>query len=255
MRRHRGFTLIELLIVIGIIGVLIGLLFPVVSSAREAAKRAQCASNLRNLGAAMMSYGGENDRKLPIHTTAGGNNWLWDIARPTRDALLKHGANRNVFYCPNVEREDMDAVWNFGGATGHTVAGYWFLQQRLGAGPVSAPGFVLAERDPVKKKYKDKLRVSFEQERAAELELITDVTMSKGSPPNRIFTGIVSTAGLTYHQASHRNGQQKAEGGNILFMDGRVEWRHWKEPPAGTGPVPDDQMQIRQSAAGHEEWF
>jgi prepilin-type N-terminal cleavage/methylation domain-containing protein/prepilin-type processing-associated H-X9-DG protein len=65
MRRHKAFTLIELLVVIAIIGILAGMLFPVFARAREAARKIQCLSNVKNIAIAFNMYITDYDRFPP----------------------------------------------------------------------------------------------------------------------------------------------------------------------------------------------
>lgn len=112
--RHAAFTLIELLVCIAIIAVLLAILLPALSRARELAFRARCNSNLRQILQATFSYASDNGGSLPqpndvaIEMTPPRAGWLYTppIANPADAAQVQTGTlwqylgNRDVYFCP-----------------------------------------------------------------------------------------------------------------------------------------------------------
>jgi len=111
---RKAFTLIELLVVISIIALLIAILLPALGSARESARRTQCASNQRQTVIAATSYAAETDGKLPELKRYDGNIMWMDKAAFKLLAFGKadpsqSGSARDVveedfahLYCPNL---------------------------------------------------------------------------------------------------------------------------------------------------------
>jgi prepilin-type N-terminal cleavage/methylation domain-containing protein len=125
-RLRRAFTLIELLVVIGIIALLVAILLPALTRAREQARRAICGSNLRNLGQASMMFAVDHKGLFPMcyHTT---HTWIapppglvfptyinadasddgdnWRILGTTYDRFKSYGMRPESWRCPSAFRD------------------------------------------------------------------------------------------------------------------------------------------------------
>jgi len=228
---RQAFTLVELLVVIGIIALLISILLPALNRARAQALKIQCAANLRTLGQALHAYAAENKSKLPQHSGGGSPNWLWDFSYWSRDYMIKCGAVRKCFYCPdNSATQNQDADWWFSpdggkpatqtkGITDHagfSVLGYVVLIKRPGSNMKDPVGRVFQETTKPNRVPNDPNAPY----RSSDVEIIAEaVTISMASGAEVPFV----QGGLNHNTPHLVKG--KAEGGNILFLDGHVDWR------------------------------
>lgn len=97
--RKKGFTLIELLVVIAIIAILAAILFPVFAKAREKARQASCASNLKQWALATIQYVQDYDEKYQMSVTLAGLPPAGCITM--YDAGMPYMKNKQVMECPS----------------------------------------------------------------------------------------------------------------------------------------------------------
>jgi prepilin-type N-terminal cleavage/methylation domain-containing protein/prepilin-type processing-associated H-X9-DG protein len=131
-KRPRGFTLVELLVVIGIIALLISILLPSLTRARESANRVKCLSNMRQIVGAMMAFAAENKGRMP--TQAGGGVFFLDSAgvyRPVTAATIDNIRNPSDWIAW-MRTRDAVGGGTFSGAANQNIT-YSALAKFLGA--------------------------------------------------------------------------------------------------------------------------
>jgi len=235
--RKRAFTLIELLVVIAIIAVLMSILIPTVRRVREQTRQRVCASQLRQHIFAFTLWANENDGRLPLPSHMG--DWLWDIDAKTVNFMLKSGMNQEMFYCPSNASmtKHMDHFWTFRcewdgqkltcGSGGFIVSGYCYILDDQNSQRTAIRN---KENKTGPKKW---LRTIHEKD-SANAELCIDAIVGQRDSKAKFgYTFGQITAGGTWDgqrildRSSHLKSDEEPYGGNMGFLDGHVDWRHF----------------------------
>ena len=253
MMKKRGFTLIELLVVIAIIAVLMGILMPALQRVREQARQQSCGTRVRQQVLGLLMYADDNNTKMPTIPNGG---WLQDIQCSVVNTMLATGMTKELFYCPSNEthKKYVDNCWFFawgddprvwkrhwdgrkfieldGGE--YIVSGYFFL---LGGASRSDDDIATYTRLNEDKK---KWVTSTQDKRPANREMVVDLIYADEDDDAKYGYnfGLVKSGGLWADQqiadrTSHIKSDEEPRGGNVGFLDGHIEWRHWK--PGDTG--------------------
>jgi prepilin-type N-terminal cleavage/methylation domain-containing protein len=221
-RRYSGFTLVELLVVIGIIAVLVGILLPTLSRARESARKASCASRLRELVNVVHIYANENKSKVPPGYRDGNpeEHTIW-ISQNTYEIFMRKLQNPKMLACPNLE--ETQPKYPIGSTLGW-VLGYNYLG-----------GHQVLRNITLPTDWKSPLRLGEKstQTGSSQSQTIAIASDYNDWSPLDQWTAVAhrrsGTGGFFLNSGGKTPQEMNSVGGNVAYVDGSVVWRGIKE--------------------------
>ncbi|WP_165247099.1 DUF1559 domain-containing protein [Paludisphaera soli] len=215
-RKDRGFTLIELLVVIAIIAVLIALLLPAVQSAREAARRAQCINNLKQIGLAMHNYhSSQNTFPMGVsasYNTANGGCVAWS-GWSVHALLLTAMEQTAIYNAANFQLDPLQGVgWDVNATSWQTKVSSFLCPSDGNAGKVGYNSYYASRG------------TSFN----------ADFNVAQNPPPN-CGGNLRSTGLFSYQQSYGLNDITDGSSNTVAFSEGLVGSGDNRPRPQVTG--------------------